>query len=98
LATEAVVPALDPSGRGRGEVGRAAERFRVAIALEERTPRLGRLRHVGVEAGGGSRIARLRWGIHKIARQDPVIAGPPEADRDMARRVAGCRHEADVIA
>ena len=77
---------------------RAAQRLRVAVALEEAAPRRRRLRLVDVEIDRQLRIARLQRRMHQVAGHHGLVAALAEADGEVAGRVPRCRQQADVIA
>ena len=84
--------------RRRRKMRRAAQRLGVAIALQETAPRFRRLRLVDVELHRYFRIARLQGRMHQVAGKHRVVPAAAEREGDMARRVAGRRQDARVVA
>ena len=76
----------------------AAQRFGVAVALQEIPAGRRGLRLVDVEFRRQFGIARLQRGMHQVAAGDRDILAPAEGDGDMSGRVAGRRQDADVVA
>src|SRR3989442_3387683 len=61
----------------------------VGVDLDERAPRGARFRGVVAEAARPLRLGDLHRAVHEVAGEDRLPRGRPEADRDVAPRVAG---------
>src|SRR5437773_6473461 len=92
--TEAAVLPDDEAGcRERGQDEDAG----VGVDLDERAPRGARFRGVVAEAARPLRLGDLHRAVHEVTGEDRLPRGRPEADRDVARRVAGRRLEAEPV-
>src|ERR1700730_16189594 len=89
FATHPVIPPLDVSDRWRGEVHRAAQGARVAVAFEKSAAGGRGLLLVVVDPHHEIRIARLDRRVDQIAGEHSLVAAAPGADREVVGCVTG---------
>src|SRR5882757_937232 len=83
FATEPVIPPLDVSDRWRGEVHRAAQGARVAVAFEKSAAGGRGLPLVVIDPHHEIRIARLDRRVDQIAGEHGLVTAASGTDREV---------------